>query len=231
MKTPQCFAAASLLIVFATDLFTPPEFAFDILYLCCILFVFKQNTQTIIAFSAAACMLMLIDMLFIDLKLKLSLFVWVNRAISIFAIFITAYIAIHYRKLQQKGLLKEHQHLIALREMLFINSHKIRKPAANILGLVNILNIDSAILSGPCLKKQFEYLKSSAKELDNFIRELNALIEQTEQENKEPAQLAKNGGRLRSTAKEGHNAGNTPVKWPLWFPVSNLHPPYGGFPN
>lgn len=211
MKTPQCLAVASLLFVFVVDLFTPPEFTFDILYSCCILFVFKQSTKIIIAFSAAAAMLILIDMLFFDHTLKLSLFVWVNRVISIFTIVITAYIAIHYRKLKQTGLLKEEQHLLALREMLFINSHKIRKPAANILGLVNNINIDSANLSGARLKKQFEYLKSSANELDKFIKELNAFIEQTEQETQAPVPHTitvpgLHNGAEHTLLKTGHKA-------------------------
>jgi len=212
MKISQCLAAASLLIVFAIDLLTPPKFAFDILYLCCILFVFKQSIKTIITFSVAACMLIFFDMLLIDPKLGLSLFIWVNRAISVFVIFVTAYIAIHYRKLQQKGLIKEEQHLLALREMMFINSHKVRKPAANILGLVNAINIDSANLSGPRLKKQFEYLKSSANELDDFIKELNAFIEQAEQETQIPAPHSINDQRLR-----------------FQLLVSNPHPPFGRF--
>lgn len=230
MKTPQCLAVASLLIVFVVDLFTPPEFTFDILYLCCILFVFKQSTKTIIAFSVAAGMLMLIEMFFIDHTLKLSLFVWVNRVISIFTVVVTAYIAIHYRKLKQTGLLKEEQHLSALRKMLFINSHKVRKPAANILGLVNNINIDSANLSGPRLKKQFEYLKASANELDNFIKELNAFIEQAEQETQAPIPHTTNGQASQSAAEHALSkahctAVNTPFKWGLQFPAFRLKLP------
>lgn len=177
----QSLAAGSLLVVFIIDTITPVEFVFDILYLCCILIVFKQNTKTIICFSTAASILILINLLLIDQISQLSLSAWTNRGISLLAIFITSYIAIHYRKTSQGGKLKEQQYLKALEEMLFITSHQVRKPVANILGLIEIIDTDHADLSAEDLKERCQYLKASAHELDNFIKELNTFIEQTQQ--------------------------------------------------
>jgi hypothetical protein len=182
-KTTHYLAAACLLIVFTIDIFTPTEFVADILYLCCIVIVFKENTRTIVCFSLVACLLIIIDMVLFDLKLHPSVSHIINRGMSIVAILITSYIAVHYGKLSQQSVLKEKQYLKALEEMLFITSHQVRKPVANILGLINTMNSDCEDLSATDLKQRCKYLYSSANELDNFIRELNTFITQTEQQN------------------------------------------------
>jgi signal transduction histidine kinase len=175
-------AVASLLTVFLINIVTPPDFVIDILYLCSIVIVFKQNTQTIIGFSAAACVLIVINAIFFDTGFNLSVSLWINRGISLFAIIITSYIAIHYRKQTQAGMLREHRYLKALEEMLFMTSHQVRKPVANILGLIETTNPGSADLSASDLKELFQHLQFSSNELDNFIKELNTLIEQAEEE-------------------------------------------------
>ncbi len=184
LRNPVYLAAASLLVVAVIDLFTPTVFVVDILYLSSIVIVFKQDTRTILAFCIAACLLIVLNVLLFDLKQMLSLSLWVNRGISIFAICITSYIAIHYRKVTQAGRLKEQAYLKALKEMLFITSHKVRKPVASILGLIDVINLDNADLSPVGIKEYCGYLNISAIELDSFVRELNAFIAQTEIQNK-----------------------------------------------
>lgn len=147
IKVVRYITAASLLIVFVIDIITPPAFVVDILYLCCIMLVFKQDTKTIISFSTAACLLIVIYALIFNHKTGLNLSELVNRGISILAILIVSYIAIYYRKLNQLTRLKEEQHLRNLKEMLFLTSHHVRKPVANILGLIENMNIDLTDLS------------------------------------------------------------------------------------
>ncbi len=180
VRKTQLLATASLLTVFALDVNTPTKFVFDILYLCSILIVFKQSTQTIIIFSVAACMLILINILIANHTSKLNLSVWTNRGISMLAIFITSYLAIHYRKLSEARAVNQKQYLKALEGMLFIISHQVRKPVANILGLVDLINTNPN-LSSDDFQKYCKYLHSSANELDGFLKELNSFIEQTEQ--------------------------------------------------
>ena len=186
IKTPiklnQYLAAASLLIVFCIDIIAPTEFLADILYLCCILLVFKENTRTIIGFSAIACLLIIADVLFFEINLKLSLSHMINRFMSIVAIVITSYIAVLYRNLNQASLRKARQYSKALEEMLFITSHRVRKPVANILGLIDVLSNGNTVLAARDLKESYQYLLSSANELDSIINELNTFIAQTEQQ-------------------------------------------------
>jgi signal transduction histidine kinase len=188
MKTPKAnlttyFAAASLLMVFVIDVITPSHIAIDILYLCCILILFKQNTTTIISFSIVACLLILVNAVFEHMD-DFELAVWLNRLISISAIFITSYIAVHYRKASKQGAVKEEQYLRSLEEMLFITSHQVRKPVANILGLADLINTEHEHVSSDDLKEHCRLLQHSAAELDDFIKELSKAIREAEEKHR-----------------------------------------------
>ena len=185
IKTTRYLAAVSLLAVFILDIITPMAFVIDILYLCCILLMFRENTRTIVCFSITACLLILTDVLVFDLKLKPDFSFWINRGMSILAIIIASYLTIRFRRSNQERIAKERHHLKALEEILFITSHRVRKPVANILGLIDLVNQDNGVLSADDLKKRCQYLSSSANEMDTIIKELNDFIEQTEQENPE----------------------------------------------
>jgi signal transduction histidine kinase len=175
-------AATGLFAVFLINIVTPPDFVIDILYLCSIVLIFKQNTRTIIGFGLAACILIVVNALFFDTEVERSMSLWINRGISVFAIVITTYIAAHYRKQTQAGIRREHQYLRALEAMLFMTSHQVRKPVANILGLVETMNNDCDHLLANDIHEFCIHLKSSANELDAFVKELNAFIEQTEED-------------------------------------------------
>lgn len=66
------------------------------------------------------------------------------------------------------------ENIRSLEEMLFITSHKVRQPIANILGLTN--HIEKEINSPEDLQKTISYMKESAVLLDNFTNELTKFI-------------------------------------------------------
>lgn len=70
--------------------------------------------------------------------------------------------------------LRKEQYIHTLEEMLFALSHKIRKPAANILGIANALQRDS--LTEQETKAVGPFLKSAADELDGYIHEMNDFV-------------------------------------------------------
>jgi signal transduction histidine kinase len=70
------------------------------------------------------------------------------------------------------------EHIVSLEEMMFMTSHKVRQPVANILGLANILgqlvnSHDELITSVNCIKESAEALDSFIKEFTNYIVELD----------------------------------------------------------
>lgn len=181
---PTCLAAASLVIVFIVDLMTPVHLVIDILYLACILLTFRQNSRTIIAFSITACVLILLNA-FLNPRSTSDITVWLNRLISISAICIVSYIALSYRKASKKGSLKEQQYLSSLEEMNFITSHQVRKPVANIMGLVDTISSDREAIPVNELKERCNLLRHSAAELDDYILELNNAIRDAEEKHRE----------------------------------------------
>ncbi|OAQ41692.1 hypothetical protein A5893_00855 [Pedobacter psychrophilus] len=67
------------------------------------------------------------------------------------------------------------QYINGLEEMMFITSHKVRQPVANILGISTLLD-SGTNYSHEELKKIVNYLKHSAITLDNFTRELSTFM-------------------------------------------------------
>lgn len=60
-----------------------------------------------------------------------------------------------------------------LEQIAYIQSHVVRKPIANIMGLSSL--IDAAELE-PAVKSMFELIRESAKELDQLIRNMSAKV-------------------------------------------------------
>lgn len=184
----QYLAAVSLLAVFLINILTPPEFVIDILYVCSIVLVFRQNTKTILCFSVAACILIVINALFFDVVIGPHMSLWINRLVSLVAIGITSYIAIHYRGQTKASTRQQQQYITALEAMLFMMSHEVRKPVANILGLVEDVRTNNANLSEADIRELCTHLQTSATELDTFINALSTFMEQTEKEHHEAAE-------------------------------------------
>jgi signal transduction histidine kinase len=66
------------------------------------------------------------------------------------------------------------KNVLDLKEIMFITSHKVRAPIANILGISSLL--DQYIDSPARLKELVNYMKQSAKSLDSFTKELTNFI-------------------------------------------------------
>lgn len=79
------------------------------------------------------------------------------------------------RKLNDK---RRTEYIKSMQETLFIISHKVRQPIANILGLINLIDYDDDISNQ---KFTFDYLKESALRLDILTKDLNDFV----QKNKE----------------------------------------------
>lgn len=74
------------------------------------------------------------------------------------------------------------EHIRALENMLFMISHKVRHPIANILSIVNVFEAHSN--SPEEIQRMISYIKESALTLDNFTRELTGFIYELEQKGK-----------------------------------------------
>jgi PAS domain S-box-containing protein len=83
---------------------------------------------------------------------------------------------------QRKHLFKIEKQNSTLREIAFIESHKIRGPVATILGLEQFFNYEN--LSDPVNSEIMEGVKTVTMELDLFIREVVRMSNEIEREEK-----------------------------------------------
>lgn len=170
-----------LTIVFIADLLIPLGIATGVMYVVSIFIAYRQRRRIILLIGVLAAILTII---------KLSLFysadtgymVFANRIISLAAIMIATLLGIRYNTLDLKARKDKNDYIRSIEQMLFITSHKVRKPVTSCLGLVNLL--DTPDTSESDIRQALSYLKESAIELDDFTRELSAFIEQANKRQK-----------------------------------------------
>lgn len=161
-------------MIFVVDYFTPSEAAVGIFYLIPIAVVFNQKIVIIFLFSLISSLLLLINYFIFYEHHMVDVVYKDNRILSILAILIISFFAIKYRILRDLIRKQKELRIKALEEMLFMTSHKVRQPIANILGIAGLL--DSPIESQEELKTVVSYIKQSTQLLDNFTKELNEFI-------------------------------------------------------
>ena len=84
-------------------------------------------------------------------------------------------LAIAYKELQKtEAYLKEY--IKGLEEMMFITSHKVRQPIAQILGISMLLELTTDY-SFDEVKEIVGYIKNSARSLDDFTKELSQFMD------------------------------------------------------
>ena len=156
------------------DYFMPSEAAVGIFYLIPITIVFNRRKRVIFLFSLLSSFLLLINYFIFYENHVVDAVYKDNRILAILAILSISFFAIKYRILRDKSKLQKELRIKALEEMLFMTSHKVRQPVANILGIAGLL--DDPIKSQEELKTVVSYIKQSTQLLDNFTKELNEFI-------------------------------------------------------
>ncbi len=106
-----------------------------------------------------------------------------NRVITILVIIVIAIFGLRHRKLADA--LKEERNIYIkeLEEMLFMTSHRVRKPLTTCLGLMNLIETDTPMTTEE-MKKVLNHLKESALELDSYTRELTTFIDDIKEKDK-----------------------------------------------
>lgn len=182
LSKPTTQATIALLIVFLIDMFIPLGIAVGVLYLFCFFLVCRQNKKIIIAFAVITSLLT-ITKLIIFLSPTTNYMVFANRAITIMVIITIAILASRHRTLIDTINAEQNTYTKELEEMLFMTSHRVRKPIASCLGLMNLVE-NGKTLTQEELNKTIEHLKLSALELDTFTKELTTFIYDIEKKEK-----------------------------------------------
>ncbi len=111
----------------------------------------------------------------ISVTLGIAVFLIITLSLMFFAY--QSYKAEHYLKESNMALRAQDEALNQqnrqLKEIAWIQSHKMRKPVATILGLIGVLNPDKPVVD-PENKKTIEYIKTAGTELDSVIAEIDS---------------------------------------------------------
>lgn len=157
------------IVIFILDFILHPGAAIGILYLIPLTIAFKRNLEYVILYSVVTSLLIIIDgILFFSSQSHYSTIM--DGAVSIVTIWLTTFISLRYKTLKIKNELQKEQHLKSIIELLFITSHKLRRPVCSLQGMEKLLYLHNP--STEDLKKITSYMKESINELDVFTKEL-----------------------------------------------------------
>ncbi len=176
----QLLSACGLVLVTIIEALTTMEMATGVLYLACILLLYREKRKVIISFAAMTLCLIYVNFLIFykpSDELNTAL---VNRLISMVAIAVATYMSLTYRKLVIDRLAKEQAYAASIEQMLYITSHKVRSPACSIMGLLDLA--DPRTSSPEELSEIWGYVRNAATEMDTFTRELNDYVHKLEVE-------------------------------------------------
>lgn len=73
---------------------------------------------------------------------------------------------------------KVYEHDLKMKELAFLQSHEVRRPLANMLGLLELIRTDVNNVTEPVLKDMLLYIQLSATELDNEIKRVIDRLQQ-----------------------------------------------------
>lgn len=186
LTLPQIGVVALLLIVFVLDVYLPKGFSMGKLYILIFFLICNQNRKVIIRFAMLTCLIGIAKFIILyDPHRNVSSYI--NRLMTIVSVGIIAAISIHYRMLTDRMNSERLSYEKQLEEMLLMTSHQVRKPLANFFGLLNLFEGDKTLTEA---EQNFiiNHLKSSAKELDSFTKELTLFM--GDLKNKKPQEFA-----------------------------------------
>lgn len=171
---PILFGALALITVLIIDIFSPLGISTGALYLFCFFLVCRENKKVIITFAVITSILA-IAKLAIFYSPSTSAYAFYNRTISVGVIIVIALLALKHRKLTETNNEERKLYIYELEKMLFKTTHKVRRPVANCLGLMQLLDTSQPI-SAKELHDMVSHFKTSAMELDEFTKDLTVFI-------------------------------------------------------
>jgi len=164
-----------LFLVMVIDYFTPLYVAAGILYSPIILVSLKASRRRILTLAGIASLFIIINFLyFISIADQLNWIFPVNRITSLIGLWVTTIVAINYKQVAEKRLKDRTDYTETLEQIIFINSHKVRKPLANIVKLAELMQDQQ--VSENDIREMLPLLSASAAELEEVTRKMTDAI-------------------------------------------------------
>ena len=177
MLSGMCF-----LFVFTLDSLLPPHVAgsVGILYMPVVLISMYESKKTILSIAFFATLLIILKYICFNVFLQhpQHLGIPFNRIISIIGLWIAVMVALKSKQVDELLLVKKSEYKETIAEIIYINSHKVRKPVTNIVKLVELMDDDN--LSDQHAKQMLAHLRKSVEELEVATREMTDTISEKE---------------------------------------------------
>jgi signal transduction histidine kinase len=165
------YSALYLIFIFIIDSLIPLGFSIGLFYLLGFhIVIHKGRLRLIYCYMIAASILILLNFLIFFDDYLVNARVYFNRGISVFSVVVAGGITIYYRKLEKRLAKEREEYIRSLENMLFITSHRVRKPVSSCLGLMNLMDFNNP--SKEELEIILKHLRTSANDLDQFTRDL-----------------------------------------------------------
>jgi predicted membrane protein len=178
--TSKFIATITILLIFIIDLNVAPGTAISILYVVPLCISLTLSNRKIIVAAAVSTFLTIIDTA-LHYNTEIICSVFVDRALSIAAIWISCYIILQNKDLRKQKDTENEKYEFCITKMHFIVSHEIRSPLCRIQGLTN--HIDSSTITKEELESLSNHLKTSINELDSFTFTLTEHLEKARVQN------------------------------------------------
>lgn len=173
MLAEMCF-----LFVFILDALTPLKVAggIGILYMVVVLISMYESKKAILYTALFATLLIIIKYICFSIYLHPSQQSGIpfNRIISIIGLWIAVIVALKSKQFDELLLTQKSEYTKTIKEIIYINSHKVRKPVTNIVKLVELMEDNN--LSDNQARELMVYLRQSAQELEVATKEMTDTI-------------------------------------------------------
>lgn len=167
------FSIIGIIVVLLVDVLLPLEVFVDTLFIIPFFIIIKESRKTLLFFTLFT-LLCFVSVFLLEVSHYKNWHQYVNRFISLLAIIITSIVALMYNKLQSAHTRALEKRIELLKNILFMTSHKVRVPIANIMGLSSLL--DQPVNDSDNLVLITAGMKDSALVLDKYIRELTDYV-------------------------------------------------------
>lgn len=177
MLAEMCF-----LFVFILDSLMPLHVAggIGVLYIVAILICMYESKKTILYTALFATLLIILKYIFFAFFLHPLQHQGIpfNRIISLIGLWIAVIVALKSKQIDELLIIKKSEYKETIAEIIYINSHKVRKPVTNIVKLVELMEDNN--LSDQHAKQMLAHLRKSAQELEAATREMTDTISEKE---------------------------------------------------
>jgi hypothetical protein len=160
--------------LFIIDFFIPPGTEIGILYLVPLCMLLNKRVKTVYVVAALCCVLILIDTI-MSYDRSHSIYIYMDAFLSGITLCVLAFFITRYNRVRMQQQKEKEKITMAVMEMLYITSHKVRIPVTNIQGIFHLKDLENISDNGHTIDTD-ALVKNQIEQLDNHTRDLTSFL-------------------------------------------------------